>query len=329
MTGSGAYATRVRPTPAFGGRRSTYYEYMSHPSGALRAIATALAIAFTLAGCSTGSTVADHRSISITVGSQAGFVNQVVAQAYGQALTEAGYVVDYNPGIGNRAAGLAGLESGIIDVMPDYAGLLLESVNATSSATDTETIMAALPSSLEPLGLTVLEPSTAQNSRVFVIRSDFATLHSLVSLADLAPIAKALTFGSTEPLESSSYGRRPLEFNYDVTGWRFRPAADDAAVIADLLDNSIQVADLSTIDPAIDENDFVVLKDPAHVIVAQNLVPVVRESIAKPDLTAILNTVSKKLVSADLSSFSADTQRLPSSVARTWLLDEGVIAEVP
>ena len=268
--------------------------------------------------------------ISITVGSLSGFDNQVLAEIYGQALEQHGYDVDYNTGIGSRKAYLQSLQQGVIDIVPEYAGSLLQAINEGADDTDLDTILTTLPVGLKPLDLTILQPSTAQKARVFVVTHEFANAHKLVQIGDLAPLASAITIGSADNLEASSYGRDALEFSYAFSGWLFRGAADEAQVVEDLLNNSIQVADLSTTDPAIIEHDLIELKDPDGVITAQNVVPVLSLKAATPDLSAVINTISKKLTTADLTAFATRDDELASTVAREWLVDNGLaVVEEP
>ena len=287
------------------------------------ALAVAVLIGLSACGADFGDVPSNGRSL--TIGSLSGFDNQVVAQVYGQALAAQGYEVDYNTGIGSRKNYLVGLQNGVIDFVPEYAGLLLESVSPGADDTDIDTIMTALPIGLDPLDLAVLQPASAKKSRVFVVTRAFAEAHSIVSIRDLAPVASAITIGSAENLESSSYGRRSLEFAYGVSNWVFRSAPDEPTVVDDLLANTVQVADLSTTDPAIIEQDLVELKDPSNVITAQNLVPVLNNKTLSPGLAAIINPITAAIKTEDLAAFSTFDDELASTVAHRWLIDHSFI----
>jgi osmoprotectant transport system substrate-binding protein len=293
----------------------------------LARLALGAAILVGIAGCGADFGEVTPNGISLTIGSQTGFDNQVVAQVYGQALEAKGYTVDYNTGIGSRKKYLVSLQDGVVDIVPEYAGLLLDSVTPGADDTSLDTIMTALPIGLDPLGLSVLDASTATKSRVFVVTRQFADAHSIVSIRDLEPVASAITIGSSENFESSSYGRRPLEFVYGLSDWTFRSAVDEPTVVEDLLANTIQVADLSTTDTAISEHDLVELKDPADVITAQNLVPVVNTSVVTDDLTSIMNAVTAQLKTQDLAEFSMVDDELASTVAHDWLVKHKFVVE--
>jgi osmoprotectant transport system substrate-binding protein len=290
-----------------------------------RVLAGAIVALLALTACGADFGPVQPNGIALTIGSQSGFDNKVVAEIYGQALEQRGYEVDYNTGIGSRKSYIEALQSGVLDMVPDYAGLLLGAVNESADDRSIDTIMTALPVALDPLDLTVLDASKATKSRVFVVTHQFADAHSIVKIADLAPVASAISIGSAERLESASYGRRTLEFTYGVADWAFRSAPDDATALDDLLENNVQVADLSTTDPAIIENDLVELADPETIITAQNLVPVLRGALVTSEFASIVNEVTAQLTTNDLAHFSTIDDELPSTVARQWLIDKGII----
>lgn len=296
---------------------------MFHLRRSISAAAAAVVLALGLSACGTGFTSVQPNGISVSIGARAGFDNQVLAELYGQALEAHGYSVDYNTGIGTRKSYLADLQSGVLDIVPEYAGSLLQAVSEGADATTIDTIETALPVALSALDLTVLKASKAKKSRVFVTTEEFARAHSIVQIADLSPIAPAITFGSADDLESSSYGRRQLEFAYAVSDWMFRSAPDEATVVKDLLARNIQVADLSSTNPAIAENDLVELRDPDAVIPAQNVIPVLNLATATPELSAIVDQISRELTTKDLTGFSESEDALPSAVARKWLVAHG------
>jgi osmoprotectant transport system substrate-binding protein len=279
----------------------------------------ALAATLTLTGCARATTPSADAAPSITIGSQSGVTSQVIAHLYGEALEDHGYAVSYNYGIGSRSSFLQELQAGELDIVPDYAGALLDEVDSAASASSTDDVMAQLPAALKSRKLTVLSASTAQKSRAYLVERAFATDHDLHSIGDLAPIASALTIGSSDDLAVGSAGREALSFSYGVTGWLFRQDDDDDDVIADLRAGTIQVANVSTLHLDTVANDLVELSDPKHIVEAQNVVPLVRTSVATSELQRIVNAVSARLETSDLTTFANDDSALPDTVAKSWL----------
>jgi osmoprotectant transport system substrate-binding protein len=94
-----------------------------------------------------------------------------------------------------------------------------------------------------------------------------------------------------------------------------------------LLDGDVQLADLYTSDPAIAENDLVVLEDPESMILPQNVVPVVSEKIDETAAAAI-DAVLAALTADDLVELnrrSTVEQQSSADIASAWLAEKGLV----
>jgi osmoprotectant transport system substrate-binding protein len=293
----------------------------------------ALGVTALLVGCSAdGNPLGTGESVgsrSITIGSLGSPESEILAQVYGQVLERAGYTVDYDLSIGAREVFLPALRDGSIDLIPDYAGALLYGADAEATATTIEEIRLALPDALEPLGLEALEPAEAEDADALVVTAEFAAAHSLVSIGDLAPIASTITLGSNTGFEGRWFAR--LNTTYGVTGMTFK-AIDDfggADTLQNLLDNVIQVADIHTTSPSIEANKLVVLEDPANLIPAQNVIPLLDTQLYSDELAALLNEVSAVLTTSDLADLNAlyagEDQPSAAEVATEWLTSKALL----
>ena len=127
---------------------------------------------------------------SITVGVSAAFAeNEIVAQMYAQVLQGAGYTVKTELDLASREVSDPALESGKIDIKPEYlaselAGPLANSADKASGDADAE--LTALQSALQSHGITVLDPSQANDTNVFVVTKDTADKYGLSKVSDLA-----------------------------------------------------------------------------------------------------------------------------------------------
>ncbi len=294
----------------------------------------AIGLTASLAACGASSPFGDNGKVvlgSITVGSQGFAESDVLAQLYGQVLAANGYTVTYAPGIGSRETFIPALKDGSIDLIPDYAGNLLYGADPAAKATSTVDVMSALPAVLEPMGLVVADAAQAEDADALVVTKEFAATHSLVNIADLAPIASTITIGANTEFESRSYGRAGLESVYGVKGWAFK-AIDDyggPGTLKDLLDGTIQVADIYTTTPSIKANGLVVLKDPSNLIAAQNVVPLFNKATYSVAVANLVNRVSNKLTTEELMKLNeisnGDSKPSPEKVAKDWLIKNGII----
>lgn len=308
----------------------------SHTKSRVIAGILAAGVTIALAGCATGDPLEnapaeEPEAGSIIVGSQGFAESDILAQIYGQVLAANGYDVSYNPGIGSRETFIPGLQDGSINLIPDYSGNLLYGADPEATATSSEDVEAALPAALEELELRVLDAAPAEDADALVVTKEFAAENNLVTIADLAPIAKDITIGANTEFQGRPYGEAGLKSVYGVEGYTFK-AIDDyggPGTLKDLLDNNIQVADIYTTTPSIKQNDLVVLEDPENLIAAQNIIPLLSEDAYSDEIADLLNPISAKITTDELLALneksSSDAKPSPEAVAKEWLEANGLL----
>jgi osmoprotectant transport system substrate-binding protein len=133
---------------------------------------------------------------TLKVGSTNFAEQEIVAELYSQVLTAAGATVERKFQLGAREVVAPALESGDIDLYPEYLGsyLLFLQPDATVS-TEAATVVDALNKALAAKKLEMLEPSEAQDTNTFVVTQDTADTYNLKTVSDLAKVTKKLTLG--------------------------------------------------------------------------------------------------------------------------------------
>ena len=284
----------------------------------------------------TGCSAEQPRSLGedITVGSHGTMEGEILAQIYGQALADNGFVVDYNYGVGSYTNAVASMRTGIVDLIPDYAGGLLKKVDPHSTTSVPEVILSDLPVALAPLGLAMLEPSGAESTMGFVTTREYVAAHSLVSIGDISLFASAVSIGGEADFETSAYGRLALLNNYGINEWKAVERENDAAIIEDLVENRTQVAIVPKATPGIVENGLVILNDPQHLLDPNPIVPIIPARKYSPEFAEVVNSVSEKLTTEELawlkglaqdSENETGTEQTIDTIARTWLKNQGLI----
>ncbi|WP_115728394.1 ABC transporter substrate-binding protein [Actinomyces culturomici] len=296
----------------------------------------ALASASALAACATSSSlegVADSGASSSTasartlaVGSQDYYSNEIIAETYAQALEAAGYTVDRQFRIGQREVYMPEIQSGSIDVFPEYTGNLLQYLDSTATATKAEDVYAALTKAM-PSGLRVLDAAPATDQDTYVVTKEFADAHSASSIADLKGV-EGLVLGGNSELETRHYGPKGLATVYGVNV-SFTPIEDSggALTLKALRDGSVQLVDVYSADPAFASSDLVTLADPEGMFLASQVVPVVSSRV-DADAAAVINTVSAALDPADLVEMNRQSTQdaaSASAIAKKWLSAEGIV----
>jgi osmoprotectant transport system substrate-binding protein len=308
-----------------------------HSRVGIHILAGALAIGATvgLTGC--GAVSADQTNSGhgarFTVGAHDDIENRILAQIYGQVLADRGYLVDYNEGVGDRAASLESLKAGRIDLIPESSGELLYAVDDSAFARSVDDIEDALPEAVAELGLHVLDTAPADTAVAFVVTDAFAGERHVASIGELAYLSDDLTIGADAGFDEASHGPSGLLSVYGIAGFDTRELTDGggAATLGALLTGSVQVAVIPASSPSILRNNLRVLADPKSLITAQNIVPLVNSTGFSPDVQDVVDPVSEQITTEDLrvlgdrATASADPS--PETIARDWLLDEGLIRE--
>lgn len=295
--------------------------------GRLALGAAAVGVAIALSGCATsdpldtGSSDDNASSDTIVVGSQAYYSNEIIAEIYSQALENAGFDVERQFQIGQRDAYLPALESGEVDIMPEYTGNLLQFYSADTTATASDEVYAELADAL-PEGLTVLDQASATDQDSYNVTADFAAENSLVTLADLAGVSD-LKLGGNAELEERPYGPAGLEETYGATV--SFTATGDTTVDA-LVAGTINIANVYSADPRIQTENLVSLTDPEGLFLASNVVPIVNADIAD-SVADVLNAVSAKLTPEGLVALNVQStvdKMSSDDIASAWLSENGL-----
>ncbi|MBH0053969.1 MULTISPECIES: ABC transporter substrate-binding protein [unclassified Salinibacterium] len=295
--------------------------------GRLALGAAAVGVAIALSGCATsdpldtGSSDDNASSDTIVVGSQAYYSNEIIAEIYSQALENAGFDVDRQFQIGQRDAYLPALESGEVDIMPEYTGNLLQFYSADTTATASDEVYAELADAL-PESLTVLDQASATDQDSYNVTADFAAANSLVTLADLAGVSD-LKLGGNAELEERPYGPAGLQDTYGATV--SFTATGDTTVDA-LVAGTINIANVYSADPRIQTENLVSLTDPEGLFLASNVVPLVNADIAD-SVADVLNAVSAKLTPEGLVALNVQStvdKMSSDDIASAWLSENGL-----
>ena len=134
--------------------------FTARNKGRLAIGAVVVGAALALSGCASGdpldSGTDEGTSETITIGSQAYYSNEIIAEIYAQALENAGFTVERDFNIGQRDAYLPSLENGEVDLFPEYSGNLLQFYDPETTATTSDDVYAALQDALHE-GLVVLD----------------------------------------------------------------------------------------------------------------------------------------------------------------------------
>ena len=299
-----------------------------------RGLALGASLLVLLGACSTGG----GSKPTIKVGSDGFYEAKLMAEIYGQALEANGYTVDRTGiGIGTRKVSAPALESGKIDLKPEYIGSGLAYYEPGKQTGDPAANGAELQNALKTKGggITVLKYSPAADQNAFVVRKETADQYSLTKMSDLTAVASKLKFGVATDCPTNPVCGTALKSAYgiDVSTATLLSACDTPMVQA-LAAKTIDVGELCSTQPDIAVNGWVVLQDDKLTQPADNIAPLVRDDYlaklgsGKDAFEKILNDVSAKMDTATLTDLgkqvSVDKKDI-AVVATAWLKANGFV----
>ena len=280
------------------------------------AIALGMAAILGLAGCSTS------QDAPIVVGSQAYYSNEIVAEIYAQVLEDSGYKVERSFSLGQRDIYLPALINGEVDLFPEYTGNLLQYFNPEATETEANAVYAALETAL-PDGLSALAMSPASDQDSYNVTKEYAAANNLSSLEDLAGLS-GLRLGGAPELAERPYGPKGLSEIYGVDV-SFEATGD--TTVDSLTAGQIDLANVYSADPRIQQLGLVTLADPKGLFLASNLVPI---ASGKLDNKArdLINAASEAMSAAELVALnvrSVEEKLSSAEIAKDWLRSKGLI----
>ena len=282
-----------------------------------------------LSACSTGGNKA-----TIKIGSDGFDEARVISEVYAQVLEANGYTVDRaGIGLGARKVTAAAIESGQIDLKPEYIGSGLAYYAPGTQTSSSDTNRTGLQAALTPKKITVLGYTPAQDTNAFVVRKETADQYKLTKVSDLAAIQNDIKWGLATDCPTNPVCGGALKTAYGLEPTKVTLIDACSGPMADALKlKTVDVAELCSTGPEIIVNGWVRLEDDKQTQPADNIAPLVRDDyLAKVDkvaFTKLLDDVSAKIDTATLADLykqvAVDKKDL-AVVAKAWLQAQGIV----
>jgi osmoprotectant transport system substrate-binding protein len=308
--------------------------------GVLLGVASAALVLLTAAcGSNNSSSSGGGSKGKLTVGSADFGESTIIASMYSQALQHAGYDVTEKFKIGTREVYTKSIETGEIDVVPEYIGTLTEFYNAAINGpnaptdkplatTEVETTFSNLKALVAKKNLLVLTPSKAADQNAFAVKKDFADKNAVAKTSDLAKLNGTLTLGAGPECEKRQFCLLGLQ---DVYGLKFKEVkkldSGGPKTLAALADGSIDVGLVFSSDGAVAAQNLVVLEDDKKLQKTDNITALLRSSVPA-EAQQVIDKVDQALTTEKLQElnkkFSVDKEDA-KSLAQQFLKDAGLV----
>jgi osmoprotectant transport system substrate-binding protein len=266
---------------------------------------------------------------AVTIGDKNFTEENILGALYTQALQAKGFTVTEKDNIGSSEITYKALQSGQIDMYPEYTGTLITAVaGATTQPTSATAAYTQAKAFVEQHGFTLLNPTPFSDSDVLAVKPAFAAAHDLKSNADLAKLGKSLKLGGAPEFATRLEGLIGLKQAYGVNP-TFVPLAIGLDYNA-LDSGQVQAADVFTTDGQLQTGKYQLLADPKGIFGFQNVAPVVSQKVLAaegPAFASTLNAVSALLTLPAVQKMNAavtNDKLAPSAVASQFLKANGL-----
>ncbi len=295
----------------------------------LPAIAVVAVTALLAAGCGSSGAKSSSNE-AITVASFNFSESEILANMYQDVLKKAGLSVTMKDKLGSREVVQPALQSGQVDLVPEYVGTVLEFINknAGEASSNLTATVDKLRARFKPLNITVLNPSPAADQNAFAVSKDTAAKYHLKNTSDLAPYASKMTLGGPPECPTRPFCQPGLAKVYGLHFKDFKSLDAGGPLTESALANGqIDVGLVFSSDGGVAAKGLVVLVDDKHLQTVDNVVPVIRNAKVNATATSVLNKLSATLTTAELVQLnkmvSVDKDD-PSTVAANWLKSKGL-----
>lgn len=253
-----------------------------------------------------------------------------LAEIYAQALEDAGYPVERSLNLGSRELIFPEIESGNIDLLPEYVGSSLQVGFGADAPTTTADGVAALTEEFAALDMVVLDAAPGEDKNVFVVTQAFADETGVETVGDLADAGDVVLGGPPE-CEDRTTCYAGVVATYGLSNLAFESIQEGSARIAALESGEIDVSLLFSTQPVIVEKGFVALEETEGLIAPENIVPIVSQAVVDAygdDLSNLLNDISAKITTEVLLDLNGRVEldaQDPDEVATAWLTENGFL----
>lgn len=221
------------------------------------------------------------------------------------------------------------LQSGQIDMYPEYTGTAFMDVLKQEMMRDPAIILERVRSEYSSLGLDWLDPLGFNNSFAMVVRGQDARDRHLETLSDAAADAKGFVLGAGYEFFQRSDGFAALNSMYSIN-WRPGQKIMDLGLLYQaLLQKQVGMAAGSATDGLLSKLDVKVLKDDKNAFPPYQASIVVRldAETAHPGLKQALQELSGKITSDEMQkmNYAVDGEhKVTSAVAADFLKAKGL-----
>jgi osmoprotectant transport system substrate-binding protein len=293
----------------------------------------ALGVLLALAGCGGGG--ADppkdpaQSADPIRLGTKNFTEQYILGEIYAQALRAHGIPVELKSDIGSSEIVDQAMQIGSLDMYPEYTGVLLSEIAGVSRRPPSaEATFTAAQRFERTRGYDLLTMTPFSNSNALAVTHKTAMKYGLRTIGDLDRVPGGATIAAPPEFRTRFEGLVGLRDRYML---RAKVVAMPIGQQYKALDEGrVDAAAVFATDGMLEDEEYVILRDPRNLFSFQNVTPVVRASVLKrtPALAKAVDPVSAKLTTDAMRKMNAQVDidgEEPADVAKQFLEREGLL----
>ena len=268
---------------------------------------------------------------AIKVGSKDFTEQFILGEMYALVLQDKGFKVERKLNLGGTPVAQAGLQSGQIDLYPEYTGTGLLTVLKLPANTNQKQVFDTVAKAYkEKFNLVWLEPAPMNNTQALVITQEGSKKYGIKKISEMAAKASELTMIGPPEFEAREDGLPGLKKAYDNFKIKKFIPADPGLRYQTLNNGQADVAVAFGTDGEISAFKLVVLEDDKKLFPPYQVAPVVRQEVLEknPGIRDALNAIAPKLTNETMQRLNYEVsgkKREPAEVAKEFLTKEGLL----
>jgi osmoprotectant transport system substrate-binding protein len=268
----------------------------------------------------------------IRIGTKDFTESRILGELYRQALEAKGYAVDLESNIGSSEIVHRVLRRGVLDMYPEYIGVLLSEVAEDTHRPPNDAAAYRAAAAFERRnGFALLAQSPLEDSNALAVKPQFARRHKLRTIADLRKLKRTVRIAAQAEFATRFEGFKGLRELYHLR--RLEILEAEGSERYDVLDRGdADVASVFTSEGQLAGGTYVVLDDPRQLFASGHVAPVVNARVLRehgPGLRAAIDAVSRSLTTTAMREMNGDVdlrKRRAADVAREFLSAHGLIS---
>lgn len=284
-----------------------------------------------LIACATGGSGGNNASGPIKVGSKDFTEAFIIGEMYALSLEKAGFQVERKLNLGGTPVAQAALQSGEIDLYPEYTGTGLLTILKEPAMSDPKQVFDKVAAAYkEKYDLVWLNPAPMNNTQALAMTEPRANELGIKTISDLAAKADQLIMVGPPEFEAREDGLPGIKAKYGNFELKEYKAVDPGLRYKALTDGDADVTVAFGTDGEIAAFNLVVLQDDQQLFPPYQVAPVVRQETldANPGVADALNAIAPKLDDATMQKLNYEVsgnKREPAEVAKEFMTQAGLL----